>query len=41
MKAEMLLMSKKEQDRSEVIRLHVEGHIKQKGAARRIGVSTR
>jgi len=41
MKAEMLVMSKKEQDRSEVIRLYVEGHIKQKEAARRIGVSTR
>ncbi|RME05332.1 MAG: ISNCY family transposase [Bacteroidetes bacterium] len=34
-------MSRKEQDRSEVIRLHVEGHIKQKDTARRIGVSTR
>jgi transposase len=41
MKAEMLLMSRKEQDRSEVIRLHIEGHIKQKEAARRMGVSTR
>lgn len=41
MKAEMLVISKKEQDRSEVVRLHVEGHIRQKEAARRVGVSTR
>lgn len=41
MKAEALVMSRKEQERSEVMRLYVEGHIKQKEAARRIGVSTR
>lgn len=41
MKAEMILMSRKEQDRSEVIRLYVEGHNKKKEAARRIGVSMR
>jgi len=41
MKAEMLLMSRKEQDRAEVIRQVIEGHIKQKAAARRLGISTR
>lgn len=41
MEAELLVMSKKEQDRSEVIRLYVEGSIKQKEAAKRLGVSTR
>jgi transposase len=41
MQAEMLVMSRKEQDRSEVIRLVVEGYIKQKEAAGRLGLSTR
>ncbi len=41
MKAEILLMSKKEQDRSEVIRLYVEGYIKQKDAGKRLGLSPR
>lgn len=41
MKAELLHMSVQEQSRSEVIRLHIEGHIKQKTAAKRMGVSTR
>jgi len=41
MKADILLMSKQEQERSEVIRLHVEGHIKQKDAGNRLGLSTR
>jgi len=41
MKAEILTMSKKEQDRSEVIRLHVEGFIKQKDAGNRLGLSIR
>ena len=41
MEAERLSMSKKEQDRSEVIRLYVEGYIKQKEAAKRLAVSTR
>jgi len=41
MEAERLSMSKKEQDRSEVIRLYVEGYIKQKDAAKRVGISTR
>ncbi|MDQ6977357.1 MAG: ISNCY family transposase [Ghiorsea sp.] len=34
-------MSEQEQSRSEVICLYIEGHIKQKTAAKRIGVSTR
>lgn len=41
MKAELLQMSQQEQSRSEVIRLYIEGYIKQKEAARRIGLSTR
>jgi len=41
MEAELLMMSKKEQDRSEVIRLYVEGYIKQKEAAKRLGISAR
>jgi len=41
MKADILLMSKKEQDRSEVIRLHIEGYIKQKDAGKRLGLSSR
>jgi len=41
MKTETLTMSRKEQDRSEVMRLYVEGHIKQKEAARRLKLSTR
>jgi predicted DNA-binding protein (UPF0251 family) len=41
MEAERLIMIKKEQDRSEVIRLYVEGYIKQKEAAKRLGISTR
>lgn len=41
MKAELLLMSHQEQSRSEVMHLYIEGHIKQKEAARRMGLSTR
>jgi len=41
MKVEILHMSKQEQSRSEVIRLYIEGHIKQSVAAKRIDVSTR
>ncbi len=41
MKADILLMSKKEQQRSEVIRLHIEGYIKQKDAGKRLGLSVR
>jgi len=41
MKAELIVMSKREQDRAEVIRQVVDGHIKQKEAARRLGLSTR
>ena len=41
MKVEILHMSKQEQSRSEVIRLYIEGHIKQNTAAKRMGVSTR
>jgi len=41
MKAELLHMSVQEQSRSEVIRLYIEGHIKQKSAAKRIGLSGR
>jgi len=41
MKAEMMCMSKQEQDRSEVMRLYTEGYIKQKEAAKRMGLSTR
>mgnify|MGYP000019396466 CR=1 FL=1 len=41
MKAELLHMSQQEQWRSEVMRLYVEGYIKQKEAARRMGLSTR
>jgi len=41
MAAEVILMSGKEQARSEVLRLYVEGHIKQKEVARRLGLSTR
>jgi len=41
MKADILLMSKQEQERSEIIRLHIEGHLKQKKAAKRLGLSTR
>jgi len=41
MKAELMVMSKREQDRAEVIRQVVDGYIKQKEAARRLGLSTR
>lgn len=41
MKAELLHMSAQEQSRSEVILLYIEGHIKQKIAAKRIDLSTR
>jgi len=41
MTAEILQMSVQEQSRSEVIRLYIEGHIKQKEAARRISLSCR
>jgi predicted DNA-binding protein (UPF0251 family) len=41
MKTELLHMSKREQSRTEVIRLYIEGHIKQKSAAKRIGLSVR
>ena len=41
MKAEIICMSQREQSRSEVMRLYVEGHIKQKETARRMGLSTR
>jgi len=41
MKAEMILMSRKEQERAEVIRLYIDGHVRQKEVARRIGISTR
>jgi len=41
MKAEILHMSDQEQSRAEIICLYVEGHIKQKTAAKRIGLSTR
>jgi len=41
MKAEMLTMSRQEQDRAEVIRQVVDGYIKQKEAAARLGMSTR
>lgn len=41
MKAEILHMSQREQSRSEVMRLYTEGYIKQKEAARRMGLSTR
>lgn len=41
MKAELLHMSQREQSRSEVMRLYAEGYIKQKEAARRMGLSTR
>jgi len=41
MKAELLHMSHQEQSRLEVMRLYIDGHIKQKEAARRMGLSTR
>jgi len=41
MEAELLHMSQQEQSRSEVMRLYVEGYIKQKDAAGRMGLSTR
>lgn len=41
MKAEPLQMSQREASRSEVMRLYVEGYIKQKEAGRRMGLSTR
>ena len=41
MKAEILQMSQQEQARSEVMRLYNDGYIKQKEAARRMGLSTR
>jgi predicted DNA-binding protein (UPF0251 family) len=41
MKAEMMRMSKQEQARSEVMRLYIEGYIKQRRAAKRMGLSTR
>ncbi len=41
MKAETLTMSRKEQGRAEVIRQVVDGYIKQKEAARRLGLGTR
>ncbi len=41
MKAELLHMSHQEQLRLEVMRLYIDGHIKQKEAARRMGLSTR
>jgi len=41
MKAELLHMSKQEQSRAEVIHLYIEGHIKQKSAAKRMGLGTR
>lgn len=41
MKAEILTMSRKEQDRAEVIRQVIDGCIKQKEAAKRLGISTR
>ena len=41
MKAELLHMSHQEQSRSEIMRLYVEGYIKQKDAARRMNLSTR
>jgi len=41
MRAEILHMSDQEQSRAEVICLYIEGHIKQKTAAKRIGLSTR
>ncbi|MDQ6980761.1 MAG: ISNCY family transposase [Ghiorsea sp.] len=41
MKAELLQMSEQEQSRSEVKRLYIEGHIRQKSAAKRMGISTR
>ncbi len=41
MKAETLKMSRKEQDRAEVIRQVMDGYIKQKEAAKRLGISTR
>jgi len=41
MKAERIEMSHQEQSRSEVIRLYVEGYIKQKDAARRMNLTTR
>jgi len=40
MRAELMVMNKREQDRAEVIRQVVDGHIKQK-EARRLGLSTR
>ena len=41
MQAETLTMSKKEQGRAEVIRQIIDGYIKQRDAARRLGISTR
>ena len=39
MEAELLHMSQQEQSRSEVMRLYVEGYIKQKETAHRMGLS--
>ena len=41
MKAELLHMSHQEQSRLEVMHLYIDGQIKQKEAARRMGLSTR
>jgi len=41
MKAELLQMSAQEQSRMEVIRLYIDGHIKQKVAAKRMGLGVR
>ncbi len=41
MKAEISHMSAQEQSRSEVIRLYIEGYIKQKETAKRMGLSSR
>jgi len=40
MKAELLHMNHQKQFRSVIVRLYVEGYIKQKDAYRRIGLST-
>jgi len=41
MRAEILHMSDQEQSRAEVICLYIEGHIKQKVAAKRVGLGKR
>ncbi|MDQ6968578.1 MAG: helix-turn-helix domain-containing protein [Mariprofundaceae bacterium] len=41
MKAEILHISQPEQARSELIRLYIDGHIKPKEAAKRMGLSVR